>query len=322
MPVPHPPYAQPSRTRRVLVAAVASLAVVAPAVVVASGSPAQAAAPTQYGKVTFVDDGDTIDVDVIGDGTRRAARIRFIGVQAMELRVYSRTLSKLRGECWAIAATRYLHSLVAGKQVQLTALHSGSRAGARARRSVAVQVNGVWSDTGQLLIDAGLALPDLISSEWAHNRDYLQGAKSAAARRVGMWGDPSRCGAGPAADASLAVHVHWDAAGNDFRNVNGEWVDIRNTGARTVSLAGWWLRDAAYRGPKARGYTFPRGTTIAAGQRLRLKVGKGARSAHVQHWGLKAPAFANVTGAPSWMGDGAWLFDRDGDLRAWNMYPT
>ncbi len=65
----------------------------------------------QYGKVVFVDDGDTIDVDVAGDGTSRPVRIRYIGIQAMELSVYSHTLSKLRGECWGVDAAKNLHRI-------------------------------------------------------------------------------------------------------------------------------------------------------------------------------------------------------------------
>jgi hypothetical protein len=29
----------------------------------------------------------------------------------------------------------------------------------------------------------------------------------------------------------------------------------------------------------------------------------------------------NPAGAPRYMGDGGFLFDPDGDLRAWDMYP-
>jgi hypothetical protein len=117
------------------------------------------------------------------------------------------------------------------------------------------------------------------------------------------------------------VHINWDAAGNDAVNVNGEWIDISNHGAAPVSLDGWWVRDAAYRGVKAHGYVFPPGSVVQPGGNLRLRVGQGTNTADTQYWGLSMPAFANVTGAPTWMGDGAWLFDPQGDLRFWDMYP-
>ena len=75
------------RTLTVSVTAVAGL--LAPVLVTGAG-PAQAAA-VNYGKVVFVDDGDTIDVDVAGDGTGRPVRVRYIGIQSMEL---SRTATR------------------------------------------------------------------------------------------------------------------------------------------------------------------------------------------------------------------------------------
>ena len=39
-------------------------------------------------------------------------RVRYIGIQAMELSVYSHTLSKLRGECWGVDAAKNLHRIL------------------------------------------------------------------------------------------------------------------------------------------------------------------------------------------------------------------
>jgi hypothetical protein len=164
-------------------------------------------------------------------------------------------------------------------------------------------------------------LPDLIPDEYKHNLDYMRRAQEAAANGVGMWGDPTHCGVGPSQEAPLSVHINWDAYGNDGANVNGEWIDITNNGSTAVSLGGWWIRDAAYRGTKAHGYEFPANTFVQAGSRLRLKIGHGNNDSNTLYWGLSEPIFANVTSAPRWMGDGAWLFDPQGDLRSWDMYP-
>jgi endonuclease YncB( thermonuclease family) len=311
--------------RRPLRAAAAALAAVAGLVapMLLTTLPAHAVSALQYGKVVFVDDGDTIDVVVKGDGTCRPVRVRFIGIQAMELHVYSHTLSKLRGECWGVDAAKNLHRLVAGKQVRLTArkVSSASTHNVRPRRFVAVQVNGVWTDVGAMQLDAGLVLPDLIPDEFSHNLDYARRAQTAAAIGAGFWGSSSRCGIGPSQDDQVKVDVNWDADGNDGENVNGEWVDVTNLGVNPVDLSGWWVRDAAYRGYKAHGYTFPAGTVVVPGDHVRLKVGKGDDGGGVLHWGLDIPIFANVTEDKTFMGDGAWLYDPNGDLRAWYMYP-
>ena len=309
------------RFRTLAVSLTAAAGLVAPAVVSTAG-PAQAASVT-YGKVKFVADGDTIDVDVAGDGTSRPVRVRYIGIQAMELSRYSQTLSKLRGDCWGVDAARNLHSLINGKQVRLSSRKSSSASGAnvRPRRHVAVQMGGQWVDTGALQVSAGYALPDLLPDEYTQNLNYMRRAQEAAAAGLGMWGNPARCGAGPNQTEPLKVTVNWDAEGNDAANVNGEWVDITNLGAVPVALGNWWVRDAAYRGYKAHGYTIPAGTQVEPGATLRIHVGNGNNSADRLYWGLSENIFANVTGGAQSMGDGAWLFDPQGDMRAWDMYP-
>lgn len=310
-----------SRRRTGAAAVVAALGLVAPALVTTAG-PAQAGTAA-YGKAVFVADGDTVDVDVAGDGTSRAVRVRYIGFQTMELSRYSHTLSKLRGDCWAVDAARNLHSMIKGKRVRLTARKatSTSTRNVRPRRHVAVMMDGRWVDTGALQVSAGLALPDLIPDEFTHNLDYMTRAQQAAATGVGMWGNPTRCGVGPNQTEQLKVNVHWDAEGNDAANVNGEWIDITNLGTVPVPLGGWWVRDAAYRGYKAHGYVIPAGAQVDPGARLRIHVGNGNNTSHRLYWGLNKNIFANVTGGARWMGDGAWLFDPQGDLRAWDMYP-
>ena len=310
-----------SRRRGLLTVLAAAAGLVAPLLVTAAG-PAQAGT-TSYGRVVFVADGDTIDVNIAGDGTSRPVRVRFIGIQSMELSVYSHTLSKLRGECWGVDAAKNLHRLLDGRKVRLTARKASSVSGrnVRPRRFVAMRVNGIWTDVGAMQLDAGLVLPDLIPEEYWHNLDYMRRAQTAAASGVGFWGAPTRCGYGPSQEDALKVTVNWDADGNDGENVNGEWVDVENLGANVVDLSGWWVRDAAYRGTKAHGYTFPAGTTVAPGARVRLKVGNGPSGGDTYHWGLSEPIFANATGGAKWMGDGAWLYDPKGDLRGWDMYP-
>lgn len=296
----------------------AAAGLLAPALLVGA-APAEASAP-QVGRVVFVADGDTVDVDTAGDGTSTPVRVRYTGIQAMELSEYSKTLTQLRGECWGVPAARNLHKMIYAQEVRLTALGDAYSGNGRIQRYVDVWQGGTWQDSGAMQLDAGLVLPDLISNEYERNADYMMRAQRAAAAGVGMWGNSARCGVGPAQDAVLNVHVNWDADGNDHQNVNGEWVDLTNDGAAPVDISGWWVRDAAYRGVKAHGYTFPAGSVVQPGARLRLNVGHGTNTDTVQYWGNDQAVFANVTG-PVWMGDGAWLFDPQGDLRFWYMYP-
>jgi hypothetical protein len=93
-------------------------------------------------------------------------------------------------------------------------------------------------------------------------------------------------------------------------------VRISNPSAENVSLAGWWLRDSALRR-----YRFPSWAVVPARGSIRLHAGRGADTPRALHWGLSAPAFENASFDDRAMGDGAYLFDPQGDLRAWMTYP-
>src|SRR5919201_1728004 len=54
------------------------------------------------GKVRAVDDGDTYDINIKGDGRRGPARIRLTGVNAMQPSVYTSIRRKRRGALTAL----------------------------------------------------------------------------------------------------------------------------------------------------------------------------------------------------------------------------
>ena len=275
------------------------------------------------GTVGPVYDGDSIRVKIDGrrdGGSGQPAHVRLTGVQAMELSQYGRKRGRL-GECTAVLATERLEQLVqaSGRRVRLAALHPASVSGPRMRprRNVAVRIDGHWIDAGALLIQEGLALWFPNSREWAWNARYSRLAEEAAARQAGIW-DPEQCGRGPGQTlAPLRMKVKWNASGNDATNVNGEWVRITNTDpVDPVPLGGWWFRDS-----HLRRYRFPRNTVIPPGLSIKLHVGKGIDRAGTLYWGLDVPVFDNATGDHFQVGDGGYLFDPRGNLRAHVQYP-
>jgi endonuclease YncB( thermonuclease family) len=257
------------------------------------------------GRVTFVDDGDTIRVDLAGDGTRAPIRVRLTGIQAME-----------RGQCHAVQATARLQQLLrrGRNRVRLAALDPSSQSEGRWRREVAVRLSGRWRDVGRTLVAEGHALWLPNSAEWAWNAEYSRLAEHAAVKGRNLW-NPAYCGAGPSPASPLRVTVNADADGSDTYNVNGEWVRIRNLDpVNDVHLGGWWVRDSALHR-----YVFPDYTTIAPNDSLALYVGRGASTWTDFYWGSRTPIFDNL-GAHG-VGDGAYLFDFQGDLRASMTYP-
>src|SRR3954454_313072 len=75
------------------------------------------------GKVTFVADGDTVDVKLNGGGTRRG---RLISINATEVTRYSHKPSRRRGECHAVQATNRLERMIRKShwRVRLLAQHA------------------------------------------------------------------------------------------------------------------------------------------------------------------------------------------------------
>jgi micrococcal nuclease len=280
----------------------------------AAGSPA---CQVWTGKVVRVGDGDTVLVDLAGDGTSTPRWIRLIGAQAMEQTVYSATPARRRGECHSLAATARFEQLVraGGGTVRLTAQKASSASLARPLRAVAVKINGGWRDVGLDLIGRGLALWQPWAEEWAWNSAYRL-AQARAARQGGNLFDTDTCGTGPAQAAGLSLVVNYDAEGLDDVNLNGEWVRVDNPSAAAVSIGRWWIRDSGLRR-----YVFPAGTTVPAQGSVTLHVGDGTATPTDKYWGLSAPVFGNPTDDARALGDGAYLFDPAGDLRAWMQYP-
>jgi endonuclease YncB( thermonuclease family) len=291
---------------------------------------------TDYGTVTFVADGDTADVKIDGvaaDSGRTGTRIRFVGLQAMEQHTYKIDLSLATGECHSLQATAELRSILGGarndyahrqtngSRVLLTARDLTSSSRDRELRMVSVRdTDGTWDDVAITMLRDGMALPFFNRTEYTHNRQYRLAAQEAAAARRGLW-NPDSCGTRPEPSADLSVSVHWDAPGNDAEHVNGEYFRITNNGTATVSLTGWWVRDSSLRDF----FYFPASAKLTPGQKAFVHVGKGspfvsAAGNRHYYWGQSSPAFENVTGAPTWMGDGGYLFDTVGNLRAYQLY--
>ena len=267
-------------------------------------------------KVLDVGDGDTFDVDVANDGTTRTRRIRFTGVQAMELSSYA--ARHRLGDCHAVQATERVEQLVrrAKGRVRLAAEDPLSMSGHRLRRIVAVRSGGRWIDVGTLLVREGLALWWPTWTESAPNATYSVLAQEARAAGRGIY-DPDACGVGPSAASPLKLWVNWDADGRDTSNAAGEWVKIRNLDpVNAVPLGGWYVRDSGLRR-----FTFPANAVVGPGATVTVNVGEESDGVSVFAWNQRSPVFGNASGDADVMGDGAYLFDPLGNIRASMIYP-
>ncbi|MEV4338115.1 lamin tail domain-containing protein [Streptomyces sp. NPDC049590] len=93
-----------------------------------------------------------------------------------------------------------------------------------------------------------------------------------------------------AAGGVKIYHVWFDSPGKDNRtnkSLNGEWVQLKNTGSRAVSLKGWVLKDASNHK-----YAFPN-VKIGAGKYLKIHTGSGSATTSDRYQGRRAYVWNN-----------------------------
>lgn len=297
---------------------VAAAVAVAPSTASAARGPCVAGVPgpgctVWKAKVASVNDGDTMDVDVLGDGRRTRRRIRVSGVQAMELSDYAR--AHRRGACRAVDATLRVEQLVRRSHglVRLAAQDPASASERRPERTVAYRQGGRWHDVGSVLVREGLALWWPLNAEWAPNAAYSRLTQRALIARRGLF-DPAGCGVGPYAASPLKLWANWDETGHDPAD---EWIKIQNLDpVNPVSLQGWWVRDAG----QAR-FRFPPTAVLAPGATITVDVGTERVDAMELSWNRRRPIFTDPSYDERARGDGAYLFDPLGNVRAATVFP-
>ncbi|MEA2427082.1 MAG: competence protein ComEC, partial [Thermoleophilaceae bacterium] len=270
------------------------------------------------GRVTFIGDADTVSVVLDGDKSRHPINVRLTGINATESYVHTNDPQDRVGECHANEATDRLQSMIAASKgrVRLSAQNPSSHSGTRPRRAVAVNIGGRWRDVGRTLLNEGHALWLPNKVEYAWNNSYSIIAARAAEKHIGIW-DPQHCAPGPSQGQKLKLWVNSDAPGSDSTNPNGEWVKIKNLDdVNPVPIGGWWVRDS-----DLRRYMFPAGATIPPNSTITMFVGGGIDTPSEFFWGLSGGVFDNGSRGINGAGDGAYLFDPDGDVRAFMQYP-
>jgi endonuclease YncB( thermonuclease family) len=242
--------------------------------------------------VTEVVDGDTLHV-ASGD---TVLTVRLIGVNAPE-----------RDECWSAEATEALVELVGAGPVWLTTDVSDVDQYGRALRYV---INANLDDVGALLVEQGHAIARSYPPDTANDERYALLQAEAQRDERGLWA-PAACGspAGGATNASVAIDVHFDAAGPDNENLNDEWVRFTNTGSEPLALDGWTVKDesASHR------YTFG-DLVLAPGAAVTLRTGCGIDTSSELFWCNESSGVWNNEG------DTVFLLDPVGNVAATERY--
>ncbi|GII86158.1 hypothetical protein Ssi03_41480 [Sphaerisporangium siamense] len=98
-----------------------------------------------------------------------------------------------------------------------------------------------------------------------------------------------------AAPAVQITKIYYDSPGSPDNgansSLNGEYVQIRNSARKAVSLAGWTVRDTT----RQTGHVYTFGAfTLGAGKTVTLRTGKGKNTATTLYWGRSGGTFAYI----------------------------
>ncbi|AQL42085.1 competence protein [Halorientalis sp. IM1011] len=114
----------------------------------------------------------------------------------------------------------------------------------------------------------------------------------------------------PGESSALAIAtIHEEPAGDEYDNLNDEYVVFENSGGEELDLSGWTVWDAA-----DHTYTFPSGFTLDAGAQVTVHTGSGQDTETDLYWG---------SGSPIWNNGGDTVIVRDdaGELVIEEAYP-
>ncbi|MDH5021828.1 lamin tail domain-containing protein [Halobacterium rubrum] len=104
-------------------------------------------------------------------------------------------------------------------------------------------------------------------------------------------------------EGSIAVQtVHEDAAGDEYDNLNDEYVVFENPENASIDLTGYAVEDEA-----DQRYEFPDGFTLGAGETVTLHTGSGTDTSTDLYWGSGSPIWNNS-------GDTVYVFDDAGTI--------
>ena len=221
--------------------------------------------------VVKVIDGDTVDLQ---DGQR----VRLLGINTPE-----------KGQRYFQEATDRLEELILDKTVFLEMDKTDKGKYGRLLRHL--YVNG--ENVGLILLKEGFANTFFISPDFKHKEEFEEAENFAKENKLGIWAE---------SDYRQCIGVlffRYNAEGNDWYNLNGEYVKFKNSCDFAISMKDWTVKDMA-----THIYTFP-DFVLTAHQAVTLYTGSGIDSAENLYWGRGSPVWNND-------GDTLYLWDFEG----------
>lgn len=237
--------------------------------------------PTRLAIVTYVVDGDTIEVD-------GKERVRYLGMNAPE-----------SGRPYFSEATNENKKLVTGKEVKL-------EFDVQIKDQYGRTLAYVWIGDTMVnleLVRRGFANTYTLPPNVKYKDLFIEAEREARENYRGLW--EVRETTIPKGSVRI-VNINADAPGNDNENKNGEWVEIKNQGENSVNMKDWTLKDEANHI-----YTFS-DFILASGKSVFIYSGCGVDTQEKLYWQGRGPEGKYAIWNNS--GDTAFLRDASSNL--------
>lgn len=183
--------------------------------------------------ITKVIDGDTIQTDT-------GNKVRYIGINTAE-----------KGQPFYNEARKLNEDLVLNKKVNLEFdVQNIDKYG----RLLAYVFAGNSDGTNDVfvnleIIKKGLAVSETIQPNVAHQEEFLIAQKNARENCLGIWKglcENKKDTLGNKTENCVKIiSINANAPGDDNKNKNEEWVEIKNICQKQVSMNGWLLKDSS-----------------------------------------------------------------------------
>lgn len=240
----------------------------------------------RYVTIVKVIDGDTIETD-------KGERIRYIGINAPE-----------RGQPKSTESFSLNKELVLDKEVGLEFdIQDKDRYG---RTLAYVFTENIFVNLE--MVRKGLAVSETIQPNVKYQDKFVNAQKITRENCLGIWeglcGDSSRLG--ERTDSCVYISsVNADAVGDDNKNKNGEWVEIKNMCSENVLMENWLLKDNS----ASNEYKF-KDFVLEANKMMLLYSGCGQDLPERLYWQCPEGKYAIWNNS----GDHAFLYDEKGSL--------
>ena len=232
--------------------------------------------------VSRVVDGDTVELTT-------GEKVRLLGINSPE-----------DGQRHCGEATDRLKELVLGKEVQLERDITDKDGHGRLLRYVFVNNENV----NVKIVRDGLANVFIIEPDDRYEKELRMAESLAKNEGIGIW----KRSADACADCIVVSYFHWNAKGDDRKNLNDEYVTIENECNFSCNLTNWSIGDEALHT-----YAFPE-FVLGENENVTICTGSGDDGESKLYWKSKTPIWNNENG------DALFLRDKNGDLVLYYHY--